>query len=163
MSTPSFSGRSLSGAQAALARAQAQRATQQYQQTQTHTMTPGQLVILLYDGAIKFLRRGRKSIEAKQIEAAHNAILRAEDIIMELDATLDDTKGKEIARQLHTLYLYCYRKLVEANLQKKVEPIDEVIGMLNSLLEAWRVAVAQIDNKGAPGNVNGVQIEFPKE
>jgi flagellar secretion chaperone FliS len=163
MSNPPFSDRSLASAQSAFARARAQRAMQQYQQVQTLTVTPGQLVILLYDGAIRFLHRARQATEEHQIEAAHNTLLRAEDIIAELDATLDETKGGEIVENLHSLYLYCYRKLIEANMNKQVPPIDEVIGILESLLDAWRTAVAEFENQGTPGNADGMQIEFPKD
>lgn len=153
----------LAAAQAALARANAQRATAHYQEGQTLTVSPGQLVILLYEGALRFLRRARIAIDSGDIEASHQAIRRAQDIIFELDATLDPETGA-IATNLHRIYEYCLRRLVEANMLKSVEPIGEVIGYCEVLADAWREAVKQVDSSGTPGNAGGLQIQpLPQE
>ncbi len=144
--------------QAALARANAQRATARYQQGQTLTVTPGRLIILLYDGALRFLRRGRIALENHEIEVAHNAIRRAQDIVAELDATLDDRAGA-ISTNLHEIYAYLLRRLIAANLAKDGTIIDEVIAHLESLAESWRDAVAAVERTGTSGiTENGVQI-----
>ena len=153
---------SLGAAQAALARANAERAQKQYKQAQALTVTPGQGIILLYEGTLRFLRRARMSLEDKNLEATHNAIIRAQDILLELDATLD-LNGGAVAVNLHRIYEYCVRRLIEANLNKVVEPVSEVVTLLEELLESWRVAVAEIETTGTSGNAGGVQIQLPKQ
>ncbi len=137
---------SLAQAQAQVARA---RAKQQYQQAQTLTVTPGQLVVLLYDGVLRFARRARLALEDRTYEAAHNALIRAQAIINELDATLNDDAGA-ISVNLHRIYAYCLQRLVEANVKKDAAPIGEVITHFETLLAAWRQAVAEVDKAPKP-------------
>ena len=148
----------MTAAQSALARASAARATKQYQQAQTLTVTPGQLVVLMYDGVLRFARRARLALADGKYEAAHNALCRTQDIIAELDATLDDSAGA-IATNLHRLYDYCNRRLIEANVSKNADLVGEVIMHFEPLLEAWRVAVATVDQTGKAGNADGVQVQ----
>ncbi len=116
------------------------RAQQQYQQAQALTVTPGQLVVLLYDGVLRFARRARLALADRNYEAAHNALCRTQAIIAELDATLNDEAGA-IATNLHRIYAYCLQRLIEANVQKDAERVGEVITHFEALLEAWRQAV----------------------
>jgi flagellar protein FliS len=141
-------------ARAALAQVQAQRATRNYQQAQALTVTPGQLVILLYEGALKFMRRARQALDERDLEAAHNALCRAQEIVIELDATLD-ARGGSVTENLHRVYDYCYRQLVQANVAKDPAPVDEIIGHFEQLLEAWRQAVAAVETTGQPGSTGG--------
>jgi flagellar protein FliS len=122
-----------------LAQAQARA---RYQQTQTLTVSPGQLVVLLYDGVLRFARRARLALDERNIEAAHTALLRTQAIIGELDATLNDDAGA-IATNLHRIYAYCQQRLIEANVRKDPAPIGEVILHFEALLEAWRVVAAE--------------------
>ncbi len=148
-------------ANAALAAVQAQRARQHYQQAQALTVSPGQLVVLLYDGALKFMRRARMALDDRQLEVAHNAICRAQNIIVELDSTLDDRAGN-VSEDLHRIYDYCYRRLIEANMSKDPAPLGEVIAHFEALLETWRQVVSAHDATGTPGNASGpapVQVQ----
>lgn len=126
----------------ALARANAARATQRYQQGQTLTVTPGQLVVQLYDGVLRFAHRARLALAEGHFEAAHIALCRSQDIITELDATLDDSAGV-VATNLHRLYDYCLRRLIEANVTKNADLVGEVIAHFEVLIDAWRQAVGQ--------------------
>jgi flagellar protein FliS len=144
----------LAAAQATLARS---RATQQYQQTQTLTVTQGQLVVMLYEGVLRFCQAARQAVQEGQIEPTHQALCRAQDIINELDATLNLDAGT-VAINLHRLYRYCVRRLIEANVNKDPTPIDEVLLHFTTLLEAWRQAVAVHDQTGQAGNAEGVQV-----
>jgi flagellar secretion chaperone FliS len=132
---------SLAQAQAQAARA---RATQQYQQAQTLTVTPGQLVVLLYDGVLRFARRARMALADHNFEAAHNALVRTQDIITELDATLNDDAGA-ISTNLHRIYAYCLQRLIEANVKKDADLVGEVITHFEALLASWREAVSEVD------------------
>jgi|GEM_PF-132149 len=132
-----------SAAQLALARARAQRATQTYQQAQTMTVAPGQLIIQLYDGAIRFLRRARAALADNDIELTHNSLCRVQDIMVELDSTLDDRAG-EISNNLHQIYLYCYQRLALANAEKNDAIMGEILVHLENMAEAWRGAIASL-------------------
>lgn len=123
-------------------------AYRQYQQTQTHTASPGQLVVMLYQGAIKFLVKARYEVEAGHVERAHNNLVRAQDIVLELMNGLDLSIGP-VAENLHALYSFMYRRLVEANVRKDAKAIDDVLYMLRDLLPAWEQAVASVERAQA--------------
>jgi flagellar protein FliS len=112
---------------------------EQYKETQIKTASPGKLIVMLYDGAIKFLKQAKIAINNKEIENAHKNIVRAQDIIIELLLSLNMEAG-EIAEKLQSLYIYLNKKLMEANLKKSCEPIDEVLKFLTELREAWNEA-----------------------
>ena len=140
----------LAAAQAALARAQAARASAQYQQGQTLTVSPGQLVILLYEGAQRFVRRARAALAEGEMEQVHGAICRVQDIIAELDATLDDRAGA-ISLNLHRIYEYLMRRLITANVAKDDAALAEVLQHLEGLTDAWRSAIEQVERgEGQP-------------
>jgi flagellar protein FliS len=110
----------------------------QYRQTTVTTANRGRLVILLYEGAINFLKKAREGIREGNIEAKCNNITRAQDIIQELNNSLKMDAGGEIAGNLRSLYFFMERYLVMAKIEKDgVKKMDEVISMLSSLCEAW--------------------------
>ncbi len=95
---------------------------------------------MLYQGAIRFMKKAILNLEQKDMEGKGNALIRAQDIILELTYALDQEsldRGDELAVNLQRLYLYSYRRLVHANVRMEVEPIQEVIGLMEDLLEAW--------------------------
>ncbi len=118
------------------AAAYAKQAAQQYRSAQVKTANPADLVIMLYDGAIRFIRQGIAAIEDRELEEAHRAIVRAQDIIAELDRALEPQAG-DIAANLAQLYDYMHRRLVEGNIRKEAAPLQEVIGLLSELRDAW--------------------------
>ena len=113
---------------------------QQYQRTQAETATPGELVVMMYNGAIRFLTVARQRIDAKDPAGAHASLLRAQDIILELMVSVDVSIG-QVGRNLFDLYQFMHRHLVQANVQKDAEAVDEVIGLLRELLPAWEQAI----------------------
>lgn len=112
-----------------------------YKNTQIQTATPGQLILLLYAGAVKFCKLAKKAIEENDIMQANKYIIRIQDIVNELMVSLDMKAGGEIAQNLYSLYDYMLRKLVDANLKKDVSQIDEVEKMIDELKESWSMAV----------------------
>ena len=116
-------------------------ASEQYAQTRIQTASQGDLVIMLYQGCIKFMRLGKKSMEEGNIQDTNEYLIRSQDIIMELLTTLDGEKGGEVATNLAALYEYMYLELIKANMKKEPERIDEVESMLLELLEAWKETV----------------------
>jgi flagellar protein FliS len=109
-----------------------------YRQTEVSTANRGRLVVLLYEGAINFLKKAREGIQEGNIEAKCNNINRAQNIIQELNNSLKMDAGGEIAGNLRSLYFFMERHLVMAKIEKDgAKKMDEVIFMLSSLCEAW--------------------------
>lgn len=129
----------------------------QYKNTQIQTATPGQLILLLYEGAIKFNKLAKLSIEKKNIMDANKYILKVQDIISELMSSLDMKSGADIAENLYSLYDYMMSKLVDANLQKDIKSLDEVEELLEELRDSWRVALKNTGG-GLKGNVTNINL-----
>jgi flagellar protein FliS len=113
----------------------------QYQRMQAETAPPGELVLMMYNGAIRFLNLAKKKIEAKDIGGANDALLRAQEIVLELMVSVDVATGP-VARNLFDLYEFMHRHLVQANVRKDIGMVDDVIGLLKGLLPAWEQAIA---------------------
>jgi flagellar protein FliS len=109
-----------------------------YQETSIATESKGRLVVMLYDGAIKFMRLATKELEAKDYEAKGRYIDRAQDIINELNAVLDMESGGEIAANLRKLYVFMSKRLSEANVQRDPQMIREVISLMEELNKGWK-------------------------
>jgi flagellar protein FliS len=116
----------------------AQTAYKEYKEIQVNTANREKLLIMLYQGCIKFLRFSKKSIEEGNIEAANNYIIKSQDIIRELMNTLDRENGGEIADNLYNLYDFMYRELVTANIKKDSAKIEVVEEMMIELLDSWQ-------------------------
>jgi flagellar protein FliS len=113
------------------------KAANAYMQTHVTTTTPGHIVVLLYDGAITFLEQAKEEIVAKNYAKKGILISQALDIIAELDGSLNNEKGGELAQNLHRLYMYCNTRLLRANLKMDTAIIDEVVGILSSFRSAF--------------------------
>jgi flagellar secretion chaperone FliS len=122
------------------------RAADRYRQTEVQSRTPVELVIMLYDGALRFIDVARASIERNDIEARGRAISRALDIISELRSTLDHEKGGELAGSLERLYAYVTGRLVDASVKRDPRPLEEATSLLRTLRDAWSEV-----SRGAPG------------
>ena len=113
-----------------------------YQDTAVTTQSKGRLVVMLYEGAIKFLKLAIKEIENNNPEAKGKYINKAEDIIIELNAVLDMDAGGEIAMNLRKLYMFMGRQLHKANIKQDPQIIREVIALLEELNQSWK-AIAE--------------------
>ncbi len=120
-----------------------------YQRIQTQTSSPGQLVVMLYNALSNDLRRGEAALLRDDSEETHRALVRAQEIVMELMASLDMEQGTTLASQLSDLYQYFYSRLIDANVEKDVEAVREVASRITPLREAWIQAV-QEDAAGGP-------------
>ena len=112
-----------------------------YQHVATETASPGQLVLMLYDGTLRFLEQARRGLQAddpsERNQAVNNNLLRAQAILGELNASLDLKRGGELAATLRRLYEYFEGRLMESNLNKEESGIREVIERMTTLREAW--------------------------
>jgi len=109
----------------------------QYRKVQVETADQRRVIIMLYDGALRFLGGGMSALRRGDLEAAHKNLLRAQDIVCELMASLDLEAG-EVAGALYRLYEYSYHLLLQANMKKEIEPLYQVEKMLLELREAWQ-------------------------
>ncbi len=105
----------------------------------TLTATKEELTLMLYDGALKFCNQAIIAIENKNVEKAHNLILKVQNIIREFQITLD--RSFEVSNNLAAIYDYLHAKLVEANLNKKIEILHEVRDFLRELRDTWKEAM----------------------
>lgn len=112
----------------------------QYRQTSIQTAPPEQLVVMLYDGAIRSLEQAKLAIQSSQDPS--EAIAKAQDIIAELAASLNHSAG-ELAGNLAQLYNFWIQRLFQAQIQRDATRIDEVITMARDLREAWVTIAAQ--------------------
>jgi len=112
-----------------------------YRKVATQTATPGQLVLMLYDGAIAFLEKALTGFSHTDPllfnQTINNNIVRAQAIIHEMNASLNMRQGAEAATNFRLLYNYLYRRLRDANRGKKQEPIHETLGHLRILRDSW--------------------------
>lgn len=109
--------------------------------------SPEELTLMLYNGAIKFCNKAILAIKDNDINAAHQNIIRVEDIILEFRATLNF--DYEISNDLDRLYEYLLRRLTEANLAKDVEILEEVNEFLRGLRDTWKEAMGIAKGKGS--------------
>jgi len=109
-----------------------------YQEVAVTTQSRGRLVVMLYDGAIKFLKLALKELDAGNMDAKGLYINKAMDIINELNTVLDMEAGGDIAINLRRLYIFMTSHLNAANIKKDPEKIDEVIKLLEELNQGWK-------------------------
>ena len=109
-----------------------------YQDNAVTTQSRGRLIVLLYEGAIKFLKLAINELQTGNNQAKGQYINKALDIINELNAVLDMEAGGEIAANLRKLYLFMSKRLYEANLKRDPQMIRDVIGLMEELNQSWK-------------------------
>ncbi len=118
-----------------------------YFRTKVLTATPGELRMMLLDGAVKFARQGQEGLTNRDFEAAYNGISRCQAILMELINALDPPHDPELCSRLSSLYTYLYMKLVHASTQRDPAAIDEVLKLLEYERETWRLALERLSGE----------------
>jgi flagellar protein FliS len=114
-----------------------------YKQQSILTATPGQLVVMLYDGCLRFLNQAAYAMREDNNRESDARLVRADAIIDELLATLDLEQGGVIASRLQGIYVFCSRHLIEARGARDPEMIDKVAELMGELRDAWaQVATA---------------------
>jgi flagellar protein FliS len=125
-----------------------------YKETRVRTAGPGQLVVMLYDEAVKQCDRALELLDKDirkhpgNIEKTNAALTKVQDIITELMASLDFEAGGDIARDLFSLYVFFKKELMDANMAKDEARIRSVRGMLDELRSAWTTIAAQAPGAG---------------
>jgi len=111
--------------------------TAAYRQQSILTATPGQLVVMLYDGCLRFLNQAAYAMREDNVRESHARLVRADAIINELLSTLDMEQGGVIASRLQGIYVFCSRQLLDARGQRDPEMIDKVADLLGELRDSW--------------------------
>ena len=120
----------------------------QYRQTQIDTAPKEQILLMLYDGAVRFLNQAKAGFAEKNIEKIHNNIVKVQNLITEFESTLDMKTGGEFAQNLFALYEYINNQLLLANIKKREECLDEALKHMTELRDTWRQAVKQFKAAG---------------
>jgi flagellar protein FliS len=111
-------------------------AKQAYTESAVLTASPEQLVVMLYDGAIRFCFQAAAALRSGERELARARLQRVEAIVDELNVSLDMEQG-ELPERLRSIYLFCKRSLVDAAIRQDPSPVDSVANLLGELREAW--------------------------
>lgn len=107
-----------------------------YANSKVATATPAELTLMLYDGAIKFCNIAIMALEEKDLEKAHNNIIKVENIISEFQITLNHKYP--VAKDFDAVYKYLKERLVEANVKKDKEVLEEVLEHLRTMRDTWK-------------------------
>lgn len=121
---------------------------EQYRRMQVETASQGKLILMLYEGAIKNLHLAQQCVDSKNINGAHNSLMKAQRIIQELNNTLNMDAG-EIAQNLRNLYLYMLDRLAKANMEKSSVIISEVLELLAELKIGWDGIILKKNHQAA--------------
>lgn len=121
-----------------------------YQTIQVTTTDRGRLLLMMYEGAIKFLKQSKAGLEANDIPKFCRFLSKGQAIIAELMNTLDFEKGGSIARDLDRLYDFMLFYLTEANLQRDSKKIAKVISLLDTIYSAYKTIIERGDKEAAP-------------
>lgn len=107
-----------------------------YANNKITTASPADLTLMLYEGAIKFCNIAIAAVENKEIEKAHNNIIKVQNIIMEFQASLDYRYAT--AKDFNEVYVYLLSRLREANVKKDKEILEEVLNHLRTMRDTWK-------------------------
>ncbi len=146
------------------------KAAKCYREEQVNGLCQKELILMLYDGAIKFTTQARDAITAKDYPQSYKSIVRARDIVTELLRILNVEEGGDVAKNLQRLYVYMIGRLIEVNFTKETRLLDNVLTILNNLRSAWaeidfEKALAEYVPKNGGGNGsngNGAKPAAPR-
>ncbi|WP_088005705.1 flagellar export chaperone FliS [Indiicoccus explosivorum] len=124
-----------------------------YQQTSVDTSTPGELTLMLYNGALKFLSLAKRGMEAGDIEMKNTNLQKTQNIIREFMVTLDPKQP--VAEGMMQMYDYMNRRLIEANVTNDAAIVAEVTGLMTEFRDTWK-QVVQIQRQKQYGGAGGV-------
>ena len=115
----------------------AARGVNSYRQTEIQSRSPLELVVMLYDGALRFTADAREAMVRRDIRARQQHLSRALAIVSELQSTLDMDTGGEVADRLDKLYGFVRDRLMDASAKQELQPLDEARRVLSTLREGW--------------------------
>jgi flagellar protein FliS len=132
----------------------------QYKETEISTANQGKLIVMLYDGAIKFLNIALENLPLKKYDVVNTHILKAQDIISELMLSLNMDAGGQVAQNLFSIYVYMKKLLIDSNIKKQPDGINEALKYLTDLRDAWnQIASKESKNDAVQGSKGSFSIE----
>ncbi|MED4780408.1 flagellar export chaperone FliS [Brevibacillus choshinensis] len=123
-----------------------QNAAQTYQSNQVTTATPADLTLMLYNGALKFIKQAKSAIEEKNVAKAHEASLKVQNILYELMSTLNNDYS--ISKEFIKLYEYMLQRTIEANMRKDLDILNEVEDLFVQFRDTWKEAMQLAKKQG---------------
>ena len=135
------------------------QAAQNYLRTRVMTATPEQLQMMLYDGAIRFAEQAKAALEAEDYEKSYAAISRVQKILTEMSCGLKHDVLPELCEKLSALYSYVYRRLIDANVKRDAEALEEAITLLRYQRETWSLLLEQLGK--AKAGIAAAKINMP--
>lgn len=118
---------------------------QRYQMNNVMTAPPEELTLMLYNGAIKFCNQALEGMDQKSIRGTHEALIKAQNIVSELQCTLDTSYS--VAKEMDQLYTYIKDLLIEANIHKKSEPLEEALMLIREFRDLWKEVMTKAKAK----------------
>lgn len=140
-----------------------QQAAQNYLRTKVLTATPEQLQMMLFDGVVRFGEQARAALVRKDYEQSYNLIARMQKIITELSSGLKHDLDPDLCGKLASLYSYAYRKLIEASVERRIEPLDDALNILKFQRETWSMLLQQLGKIKAAGAAERLNIPAPSK
>lgn len=131
------------------------KAANAYFQTKVSTTDQGQLLLMLYDGALRYLQQARDKMLAKDFAGKGILISKVIDIVNELSASLNMEKGGSLAVNLNNLYILCTARLLQANLKMNVDSLDSVVQILSGLRGAYAQIIETPEARKAAAEIAG--------
>jgi flagellar protein FliS len=125
-----------------------------YKDMEISTANQGKLIIMLYEGALRFLKIANDNMSHKTYDIVNTNVIKAQDIITELMLSLNMEAGGEIAANLFNLYVYLKKRLIEGNIKKDPEIIKEVMKHLETLKAAWEEAASKTSSTSQTSTTN---------
>jgi flagellar protein FliS len=119
-------------------------AAQKYKQSSVQSATPEKILLMLYEGAMRFIKLAITAIDNKDIAGRGMNIGRAFDIILELNNTLNHEKGGDIAKNLEQLYMFITDQLTKANATGQRKPLEDSLKVLETLYSGWVEALEKL-------------------
>jgi flagellar protein FliS len=108
-----------------------------YKSTQIETASKEKILLMLYEGLIKYVRQAKNALENDKSQMAHDKLLQSQEIVTELISTLDMDVGGEIAEELYSLYDYMLHNLIQANVENDPSRLEDILPVIEELNEAW--------------------------
>ena len=118
------------------------------------TATPEQLQLMLYDGAIRFALQARDAIEKKDYETSYLRLTRAQHIILEMQNGLNYEVNRPLCERMAAIYNFLYRKLIDANINRNVQDIDDALKVLRVERETWQILVDKVSKMRGGGQTD---------
>jgi flagellar secretion chaperone FliS len=134
---------------------------QNYLRTKVLTATPEQLQMMLYDGAIRFGEQAKIALGNKKFDESYTLISKVQKIVMELSCSLKHAVLPDLCQKLQALYTYAYKKLIEANIDHKMESLEEALNILRYQRQTWALLMEKLGKQKAAAAATKLDMPAP--